>query len=48
MKRGAVNGFQVPSGVVVFDTVIDKAISRGVKKHFFSLMFIMTFLVSVS
>lgn len=31
IKRGAVTGFQVPSGVVVFDTVIDKVISRGVK-----------------
>lgn len=31
MKRGAVTGFQVPSGVVVFDAVIDKVISRGVK-----------------
>lgn len=31
IKRGAVTGFQVPSRVVVFDTVIDKVISRGVK-----------------
>lgn len=31
IKRGAVTGFQVPSRVVVFDAVIDKVISRGVK-----------------
>lgn len=31
IKRDAVTGFQVPSKVVVFDTVIDKVISRGVK-----------------
>ncbi len=31
IKRGAVTGFQVPSGVVVFDTVADKVINRGVK-----------------
>lgn len=35
MERGAVTGFQVPSGVVVFVTVIDKVISRGVKNSSF-------------
>lgn len=30
-RRQIKRGFQVPSGVVVFGTVIDKAISRGVK-----------------
>lgn len=34
-KRAVLAGFQVPSRVVVFDTVTYKVISRGVKRHFY-------------